>query len=430
MMEWYQIIAYSFTNGIRIFVCFCLVTILLKLEKPSRSMTWISLICGMTVAALSLLPLPQIGMMVFEVLTILLILYKKYHYKPRICLFLTICFEIAVGLWDFLFFAGFQIIFRYSTLSGILQRYLVPIWTVRLLMAGIISPAARQGNIADKRLGRVVSFIAVSGMFGVIMLSEQSTGIISDDQLFIWSVLSVVLIMAVLFYRVNRQYEMEKKIAQLEKEKNGLLMRDYQMLKDTYAVNAKLFHDFYNHIEALQRYLIKDKTKEAIQYIEDLRSPLKTITQAVWTGDEAVDYLINSKTALAASRQIRVSTNIEFPRRTNIRSVDLVAILGNLLDNSLEATDAAEDSLRFINLTIRRINDMLVIKVENGCSAAPAEADGGLQTSKADKTLHGWGLESVRTAAGHYDGTVETEYGNRIFRAVVTLSFEAVAAKV
>ena len=100
--------------------------------------------------------------------------------------------------------------------------------------------------------------------------------------------------------------------------------------------------------------------------------------------------------------------------------------MGNLLDNALEAVGNAEERFRFINLTIRRINDMLVIKVENGCGAAPAEANGKLQTSKADKTLHGWGLRSVRTAAGRYDGTIETEYGDHIFRAVVTLSFEAV----
>lgn len=422
MTECYQIIAYSFTNGIRIFMCFCWVTILLKLERPSKSMTWLSLTCGMTVAVLSLLPLPQIVVMLFEVLTILLILYRRYRYKPRICTFLIICFEIAAALWDFLFSAGFQIVFRYSTLDGTLQKYLVPIWAVRLLMVCIISLSA----MSDKRLNRVVSIIAVSGMFGVILLNGQAPDIISDDQLFTWSVFSVVLIMAVLFYRVNSQYEMERKIAQLEKGKNELLMREYQMLKDTYAVNAKLFHDFYNHIEALQRYLIKDKTKEAIQYIEALRSPLKTITQAVWTDDEAVDYLINSKIALAASRQVRVSTNIEFPHRTNIRSVDLVAILGNLLDNALEAITDIEDSLRFINLTIRRINNMLIIKVENGCSVVPVVSGGDLQTSKTDKDLHGWGLKSVRTAAEHYDGTVETEYDGHTFRAVVTLSFEAI----
>ena len=69
---------------------------------------------------------------------------------------------------------------------------------------------------------------------------------------------------------------------------------------------------------------------------------------------------------------------------------------------------------------------MLVIRAENGCSAAPLAADGVLQTSKAEKTLHGWGLRNVRTAAERYDGAVETEYNDQMFRAVVTLSFEAV----
>ena len=56
--------------------------------------------------------------------------------------------------------------------------------------------------------------------------------------------------------------------------------------------------------------------------------------------------------------------NIEYPQHTNIRSVDLVAILGNLLDNALEAVESTEGKLRFINLTIRRINEMLIIKLE------------------------------------------------------------------
>ena len=178
----------------------------------------------------------------------------------------------------------------------------------------------------------------------------------------------------------------------------------------------------------MYHYLLKNHTPEAAHYIENLRSPIQEITQTAWVGDEAVDYLINSKIALAASQNIQVGTNIEFPRRTNIQSVDLVAILGNLLDNALEAIKNEEDRFRFVNLTIRRINDMMVIKVENGCSAKPTEMNGSLQTSKEDKTLHGWGLQSVRAAAECYDGTIETEYSNQIFRAVVTLSFEAVKA--
>ena len=141
-----------------------------------------------------------------------------------------------------------------------------------------------------------------------------------------------------------------------------------------------------------------------------------------------MDYLINSKVTLAASREIQVNCNIEYPQHTNIGSVDLVVILGNLLDNALEAVDGTEGNLRFINLTIRRINEMLIIKLENGCKAAPAITEGELKTTKKNTDLHGWGLQSVRTAAERYDGTIETEYSNHTFRTVVTLSFEAVKA--
>ena len=86
-------------------------------------------------------------------------------------------------------------------------------------------------------------------------------------------------------------------------------------------------------------------------------------------------------------------------------------------------------NLRFINLTIRRINEMLIIKLENGCKAAPVITEGGLKTTKKDADLHGWGLKSVRATAERYDGTVETEYAEDRFCTVVTLSYEPVRAE-
>lgn len=429
MMGWYQVISYSLTNGIRIFVCILMITTLLKSYRVEKSTAWLSLTCGMVTAALYLFPIPQIAIIALEMIAILCILHFQYKCEIRMSAFLTFFFEIAVALWDFLFSAGFKISFQYSTLDAVISKYMVSVWVVRILMIGLMLFIAMQRDKAEKTLNRFSSIFAVTGMFCVLILTEQSVIPLSDDQLMTWVIFSGILLLAVLFYRVNRQYEMERTIVQLEKDKNALLERDYQTLSDTYAANAKLFHDFHNHIDILHRYLSMGNTNEAISYLEDLRSPVQTITQTVWVGDEAVDYLINSKIANAMSKHIQVNTNIEFPRHTNIRSIDLVAILGNLLDNALEATENAEDSLRFINLIIRRINDMLVIKVENGCGIAPAVTDGDLQTSKTDKNLHGWGLKSVRTVAEHYDGTIETEYSPNTFRTVVTLSFEAVKAQ-
>lgn len=428
MMTWYQVLSFFFTNGLRIFLGLYLVIRLLKLNGNIRK-AGILLGCGtFFVTVLSCFPIRQFYLTGAEIVVLILIARYLFIAELRMCVFLIFFYEIAVALWEFVISAGLGIVFQSERfLNAKSLEYIVAVWIVRLFMLGIAFVAIKEQKNKNRKLSRIITGIAVIGLFGVILLSGQNIITISADILTTWIIFSMLILMAILFFNLNRQYEMEKTIAQLEKERNILLEHDYQTLRNTYAINAKLFHDIYNHIDVLYHYLLQSRTTEAINYIENLRSPMQISTQTAWIGDEAVDYLINSKITLALSQNMQVNANIEFPRHTNIRNVDLVAILGNLLDNSFEAVEGIEDDgLRFINLTIRRINDMLVIKVENGCAIAPIVTDGDLQTSKADKELHGWGLQSVRTAAERYDGTVETEYSNHTFCTVVTLSFEAI----
>ncbi len=105
---------------------------------------------------------------------------------------------------------------------------------------------------------------------------------------------------------------------------------------------------------------------------------------------------------------------------------DLAAILGNLLDNALEAAKMAPAHLRFMNLIVRCINAMLIIKAENGYGEVPIRENGELLTSKIDKDFHGWGLKSVLTASECYDGMLGTDYADGVFKTVVTLSFQPV----
>ena len=276
---------------------------------------------------------------------------------------------------------------------------------------------------------RSLSVLVILGMVGAVTLSEQKTLPLDEDLVGTWIILSMVLMFAILFYRVNRQREMESEIARLKQEQAEIVERDYQALRRTYEGNAKLYHDLHNHIEAIYQCLLQGDTEEAARYCEDLRTPVREISQTVWTGDKALDYLISSKMALAEQEQIKTKVNIEYPHNTNIRSVDLTTILGNLLDNALEAAQAAPDGLRFLNLTIRRINAMLIIKVENGYGHDLKREDGKLLTTKSDKAFHGWGLKSVQTAADRYDGTISTDDKDGIFQSVVTLSFQAIKTK-
>lgn len=494
-MEWYQILSYFLTNGIRGFAGLYLVCTLLLGRKDVPMMGALSAGTAAVITALLVCPVSDAGVLGAE---ILLLAVGARMLVPRdqirISLFILFFYEIAAALWEFIISCVFAIAFRVGYLArqcvshqamdafwpcltgqesagvpggyaeyltgqgGFLlpedqlwlrfldtgaPEHLLAVWTVRLFMLVFLAlhlagnrtserSASRRCRGREMRgsvggdVFRGASVMAVAGMICVVTLGSQTVISLPEEELGMWNLFSVILMFSVLIFQLNRHYEAEKEIARLKAEQAELLDRDYQCLNRLYSEHARLFHDLHNHMELLHRHLTRGNVDDAVQYLEDLRGPVREITRAVWTGDEAVDYLIGNKAAAAEEQQIAAEVSMEFPRHTNIRSADLTAILGNLLDNALEAAKQAEGNLRFIRLTVRRINDMLVIKVENGCNTAPVSKDGQLLTTKTDGGLHGWGLKSVRAAAEKYEGTVESGYVENVFRVVVTLSFEAV----
>ena len=428
MMECIPMISYFLTNEMRLFFGLFLVAKVINF-LPERMLLLLSAAGGVLVTALQMTGLSTIGVLTVELLVITAVAWYCLRDKLNLCLFLIFFYEVGVGLWDFLLQAGLGIMFRSENfINPNAVEYLAGIWLVRLLMFIGAITLVKQDHPNAGTL-RALSVLVILGMFGAVTLSEQTILPLNEDQVGTWIILSIILLFAILFYRVNQQREMEAEIAKLKQEQAEIVERDYQALRRTYADNAKLYHDLHNHIEAIYQCLIQGDTREAIRYCEDLRTPVREISQTVWTGDKALDYLISSKMSMAEQEHIKTKVNIEYPHNTNIRSVDLTTILGNLLDNALEAAEAAPEDLRFLNLTIRRINAMLIIKVENGYGNAPAEHDGKLVTSKTDKASHGWGLKSVQTAADRYDGTITTDYKNGVFQSVVTLSFQPVKTK-
>ena len=353
MMDWVQVISYFFTNELRLFLGLYLVARLtdFSLERNVLLLTGIG---GCLATILQEVSLPTIGVMAVEVLVITAVAWYYLREKLNLCLFLAIFYEMGVGLWDFLLQAGLGILFKSENFVDTkAPEHLVGIWMVRLAMLGATVFLAKQQKKSSASM-RLTSAAVMLGLFGAVTLSEQTILPLNDDQIGTWIILSMVLLFSVLFYRLSRQREMELEIAQLKQDRSEILERDYQGLRRTYESNAKLYHDLHNHIEAIYQCLTQGNIQEAIRYCEDLRTPVREISQTVWTGDKALDYLISSKMSLAEQEQIKTKVNIEYPHNTNIRSVDLTTILGNLLDNALEAAETAPDKLRFLTRRLRR----------------------------------------------------------------------------
>lgn len=419
-------------GGIRIFICLFLISRLLPTKKWDKNHVIVAL-AGITIlsgigSAAGWTDFYRAGL---ETVWITVCASRFLGADRRMGLFVAVFYEIGISLWQFLVSAWLGVFFHSTTfLDDGAGNGQIALWLTHVLLVAAVLYAWKKQDREEREGFRFVSMIAVAGLIGVITLSQQTILTIADDTLYMWTILAVVFMMSLMIFNMNRQYEVEKELVRLKTEQAELLERDYTTLNNAYAINAKLFHDFHNHIGILRQLLSHTKLEEAIQYLDELQAPVQEMTDTIWTGDETVDYLINSKAAKARENEIPYKAQVEFPRHTNLRSADLCAILGNLLDNALEAAgQGTEKEERFVRLTIRRINQMLVIKVENSFVNLPVRKDGVLKTSKEDNGLHGWGLKSALAAAQKYDGTVQTSYAGSTFRAVATLSFQGISGK-
>lgn len=419
-------------GSVRSAVGIVLISRLLNAERPGKKSVAVAA-AGSAVLSLLLFAagVPDVYRILSETALLAACAWYFQGAAIRMSLFIAVFYEIAVSFWQFLVSAWLGVLLSSPAFFDCgTGRGQMALWLLHLLLLFLAGYLLKHGRRTGREAFRFASLIVIGGFLGVITLSEQRVLAIADDTLDMWTVLAVVLMMAVLVFNMNRQYEVEKELAKVKAEQAKLLERDYTALCKVYERNAKLFHDLHNHIGVLRQLLSHGKADEAVRYLDELQLPVREMADAVWTGEEAVDYLINRKTAEAKENGTKYRIQVEFPRHTNVKSADLCAIVGNLLDNALEAAKqipAPEE--RFVCLTIRRINQMLVIKVENSFARAPVEEGGALKTIKEENGLHGWGLRSARTAAEKYDGTVQTSYTGNRFRAVATLSYQGVPVK-
>lgn len=208
------------------------------------------------------------------------------------------------------------------------------------------------------------------------------------------------------------------------KMKNQILEENYQALYASYEANAKLYHDMNNHLSVLYRFLEEEKYGQAMEYISGLSSRPRELLSCVWTGIPLVDGILNAKAARAGRQGISMEINAEYPRNAQIAADDLCVILTNLLDNAIEAAGKEPDiSRRFVEVTVRRIPNFLLIRVRNNAPVPPRRRFGRLQTDKPDRRNHGLGLRSVEETVEKYEGSLSLEYQDGRFEAAVILYY-------
>lgn len=182
----------------------------------------------------------------------------------------------------------------------------------------------------------------------------------------------------------------------------------------------RLRHDWKNHVNTVQAMWEKGETDRAVQYVAGLAEENKANTYTILSGNEVADAILNLKYETAKDAGIDFSFKGDLTCLSAIEPVDICVLLGNALDNALEACGKGQAESR-IAVTATENQGMLLLTIENMLHAPIVLKNNRPVTSKKNPSEHGFGVLGMEHVARKYQGDLRFEIVGDTFKVQVML---------
>lgn len=179
-------------------------------------------------------------------------------------------------------------------------------------------------------------------------------------------------------------------------------------------------HDYRNHLQAMDAFVETDQLSELREYIRQLTNELNQVDTIIRTGNTMIDALVNTKLTKAQEQGIELFATAIAPAKLPIENADLAIIIGNLLNNAVEATkqqikDASQRP--FIRLYIAPMKSNLYISLTNTMKYNPQPS---FLSLKAPNRV-GHGLRRIDQTVEKYKGYVNRQWEDGVFVTEITI---------
>lgn len=275
-------------------------------------------------------------------------------------------------------------------------------------------------------------------MMGYFTFNFFSDVYVEDMEVYIWNVhpgytlLRVLyqivsfaaILIAIVIYQKLKEKQREEKVNMLLTEQIENTKQHISEVEKLYKDIRALKHDMGNHISVLENLFMKNETEEFEKYLTELKVTYCESVEGIKTGNPVTDVILTQKQKEAKEKKIDFECKFIYPADTNINAFDVSVILNNAIENAFEGAEECENP--YVSISAYRKKNAYMLEVINCTSKrVDVDAETGLpETTKQDKSGHGFGLTNIRKMAQKYYGDIDISQEENRFTLTVMLMIE------
>ncbi|MBS5144220.1 MAG: GHKL domain-containing protein [Butyricicoccus pullicaecorum] len=238
-----------------------------------------------------------------------------------------------------------------------------------------------------------------------------------------FTLLVLVLVIYLIFFKmVYLSYEKLRSQHDASQVRHLLSIQEeqYRHICTNIENSRRMRHDMRHHIITLQGFLQRGQVQEANKYLEQYLHAVQQGELIELCHNPVVNMVVGYYQTIAVQENIRFNARIQIPNTLSITDIDLSVILGNLLENAIDAASRGDQDERFIQFHMLCCGQMLAITMDNGFHEEVKKTDDRYISSKPNHS--GLGLRNIEAIANKYEGGVEFTHDLHVFHSSVMLA--------
>ena len=264
-----------------------------------------------------------------------------------------------------------------------------------------------------------LSSILIAQQFMIHVIDTASVTTINE----VIPMLSIVIVNVFIFILVEnimRQHERSQELL-LIKAQSDIQQQHISQLINNHEQIRLMSHDFKHQVDVLHQ-LCEGKCCNELKNTLMKLSNRHNATLLVKTGNTILDTILSSKKEDAIRQNIKFDFNLIVKPELSYMSMDIYVLMGNAIDNAIEACVRSNAVDRFIKVDLTANSSCFQLHIKNSIGNIPQVRDEFLQTQKNDRLRHGIGLKSIKQISKKLGGDMTYEYDDEQFEIWIYLT--------